>query len=115
MTSSPSAAWLSDLAAPLAAKFGNCLTLSRSGNAIRWGYGGQSAVLELGANGALQVTFLDAESTDLVSAGRAVAAYRTRSAYALDRPSSTRMIADLVDFFSGVREPKFAFVDAYLR
>jgi len=115
MSFSSSAAWLSTIAAPLSAKFGANLTLSRTGNTVCWGYGGQSAVIELAPDGKLLATFIDAESIDEVSACPAAAAYRVRSSYALNEASCSRMIADLAEFFSGVREPKFTFVDAYPR
>jgi hypothetical protein len=114
-SSSAPATWLSGIAAPLAAKFGSNLTVSRSGNMVCWGYDGQSAVLEMAADGMLRTTFIDSESIDAVSASPAVGAYRTGTAYALNRASCGRMVADLVDFFSGVREPKFTFFDAYPR
>lgn len=115
MNSSPSTAWLSGIAAPLAAKFGDDLTVSRSGNVVCWGYGGQSVVIELGPNGKMCATFIDAQGIDLVSSTPAAAAYRARPVYELTRASCTRMIADLADFFSGVREPRFTFIDAYSR
>jgi hypothetical protein len=115
MTSSPQAAWLSGVAAPLTAKFGSALTLSRTENTVCWDFEGQSAVVELTAAGTLRATFIDCESIDAVSATPAAAAYRGSSTYAVNASSCSRMIADMVDFFSGVREPKFTFVDAYSR
>jgi hypothetical protein len=114
-SSSASATWLSGIAAPLAAKFGSNITVSRSGNSVCWGYDGQSAVLEMTPQGFLRATFIDSEGIDVVSASPVAAAYRTGSVYALNRASCGRMVADLVDFFSGIREPKFQFVDAYAR
>jgi hypothetical protein len=115
MASSPSTVWLSGIAAPLAAKFGDDLTVSRSGNVVCWGYGGQSAVIELTPNGKMHATFIDTEAVDLVSSTPAAAAYRARPVYELTGASCSRMIADLADFFSGVREPRFTFIDAYPR
>lgn len=82
---------------------------------VCWGYDGQSAVLEMTADGLLRATFIDSERIDIVSASPAAAAYRTGSVYALNRASCGRMVTDLVDFFSGIREPKFQFVDAFPR
>jgi hypothetical protein len=115
MTSSPSAAWLSGIAAPLTERFGADLTLSRTGDMVCWDYDGKSAIVELTSAGTMRATFIDCESIDAVSRTPAAAAYRTSSTYALNRPSCSRMVADMVDFFSGVREPKFIFVDAYPR
>jgi hypothetical protein len=112
---SSAAAWLSDIAAPLVEKFGGNLTVSRTANAVCWGYGGLSAVIEIRGDASLLATFIDSEGVDEVSARPAVAAYRTLSTYALTEPGCSRMVADLVDFFSGVREPRFIFTDAYLR
>jgi hypothetical protein len=114
-SSSASATWLSGITAPLAAKFGNTITVSRSGNMVCWGYDGQSAVLEMTPHGFLRATFIDSAGIDAVSSSPAVAAYRTGSVYALNRAGCGRMVADLVEFFSGIREPKFRFVDAYAR
>jgi hypothetical protein len=117
MTSSlsTSAEWLSGIVAPLAAKFGGDLMVSRSGNMVCWDYGGQSAVIEMTPDGKMHATFIAAEGVDVVSASPAAAAYRTGSVYALNGSSCGRMVTDLVDFFSGVREPKFTFIDAYPR
>jgi hypothetical protein len=113
--SPPSSAWFSGIGAPLAAKFGGDVMVSRTGNMVCWGYDGQSAIVELTPNGSMHVTFVDSEQLDIVSGAPAAAAYHTGSSYALDRRSCTRMIADLVDFFSGIREPKFTFVDTHPR
>jgi hypothetical protein len=113
MMPSSSAAWLSGIAAPLSEKFGGALTVSRTGNVVAWGFDGQSGVVELTQNGTMRVTFVASEQIDAASGTPAAAAYRTGLCYRLDQPSCSRMIADLVDFFSGVREPKFTFVDAY--
>jgi hypothetical protein len=82
---------------------------------VCWQYAGQSVVIELRPGNVLEATFIDAQGVDAVSTRPAVAAYRSTTSYALTASSSERMAADLVDFFSGVREPKFVFTDAYLR
>jgi hypothetical protein len=115
MTSSPSASWLSGIAAPLTAKFGADLTVSRMGNMVCWGYDGQSAVIEMMSDGALRATFIDCERVDEVSASAAAAVYRARGTYTLDPAGCRRMSADLVEFFSGAREPRFSFVDVLPR
>jgi hypothetical protein len=114
-SASASASWLSGICGPLAEKFGSNVTVSRTGNMVCWGYDGQSAVIEMTDDGLLRATFIDSEAINVVSASPAAAAYRTGCTYALNRVSSGRMVADLVDFFSGVREPKFQFIDAYPR
>jgi len=114
-SSSASTTWLSGIVAPLSKKFGSDITVSRTGDMVCWGYDGQSAVLEMTSDGSLRATFIDSESTDMVSASPAAAAYRTGCTYTLTRAGCGRMVGDLVDFFSGVREPKFRFVDAYPR
>ncbi len=63
----------------------------------------------------MHATFIDSETIDAVSSSPVAAAYRGRSRYALNEASCARMVSDLVDFFSGVREPKFTFIDAYPR
>ena len=82
---------------------------------VCWGYDGQSAVIELASNGTMHATFIDLERIDVVSASPAAAVYRGAATYALNQSSCARLVADLVDFFSGMREPKFTFIDAYPR
>jgi cyanophycinase-like exopeptidase len=115
MHSSQTGSWLSALASPLVEKFGSDLTLSRTATTVYWGYGDQSAFIELLENGALLATFIDAPGVDAVSGAASAAVYRSHARYVLSASSCKRMIADLVDFFSGVREPRFTFVDAYPR
>ncbi len=107
--------WLAAVVEPLADKFGEGLTLCRDGNCVRWGFAGLSTVVELLTDGRMQATFVDREDIDAVSNRPAVAAYRTRASYALTAASCARMAADMADFFSGVREPKFEFFDAFPR
>ncbi len=112
---SSSADFFAGCVAPLVARFGDRLTLARRENVVCWRYDGQSAVVELHPNGRLTATFIGADGLDAVAARPAAAVYSTNVTYALDPASCRRMVADLYDFFSGVREPKFTFVDAYLR
>jgi hypothetical protein len=94
---------------------GDGLTLCRDGNSVRWGFAGQATVVELLPDGRMQATFVDREGIDAVSKRPAAAAYQSHASYALTAVSCTRMVADMVDFFSGVREPKFTFFDAFPR
>ncbi len=115
METSTSAAWLATCADPLTSRFGAGLTVSREGNSVRWGFAGLSAIVEMRTDGKLRATFVDREQLDAVSSRPAAAAYETRTLYALSAVSCSRMVADIVDFFSGVREPKFTFFGAYSR
>lgn len=115
MVSSFSSAWLSNVAEPLTSKFGGDLTVCRDGNAVRWGFAGQSALVEMLSDGQMHAIFIDRESVDSVSRRPAAAVYRARVSYALTEASCGRMVTDMVDFFSGMREPKFRFVDAHSR
>jgi hypothetical protein len=106
--------WMSDLATPLISKFGEGLTLCRDGTRVEWSYGGQSAVIELTAQGTLDATFVERPALDAVSSSLAAAVYRPRTVpYALTPAGCSRMVDDMVDFFSGVREPRFVFTSAY--
>lgn len=106
--------WMADLAAPLISKFAEGLTLSRDGERVEWSYGGQSAVIELTPQGTLNATFVAPPSFDAVSSSLAAAVYRPRTVpYALTPAGCSRMVDDMVDFFSGVREPRFVFAGAY--
>ncbi len=82
---------------------------------VCWGFDGQSATLELAADGTLRATYIDAQQIDAVSSKPVAAVYRSCSAYTLTEAGCHRMVADLADFFSGVREPAFTFVDTYAR
>jgi hypothetical protein len=107
-------AWLADLAAPLVSKFGEGLTLCRDGRRVEWSYGGQSAVIELTPQGTLEAMFVERPVVDAVSSNLAAAVYRPRHVpYSLTPAGCTRMVDDLVDFFSGVREPYFVFSNAH--
>jgi hypothetical protein len=108
-------AWLSKLAEPLTSKFGDGLTLCRDGDRVRWGFAGQSTIVELLPNGKMLATFVDREGIDAVSKRPAAGVYQTFASYALTPASCSRMVADMADFFSGVREPKFTFFDAFTR
>jgi hypothetical protein len=115
MESTFTAAWLSDVAEPLTAKFGCDLTLCRAGNRVRWGFAGQSALVEFLPDGSLTATFVDRVSIDHVTNEPAFAAYSVCGTYRLTTAGCSHMIADMVDFFSGVREPKFTFAGAVPR
>lgn len=113
MSRSTSAAWLSDAVEPLRSRFGGELTLRRDGDAVRWDYGGCSAVAELTADGRMHLRFIDRSAIDAVTNRPATAVYRSRESYALNSTSCSHAIGDIVDFFSGKREPAFTFIDAY--
>lgn len=115
MVSSFPTAWFSEFVEPLTSRFGGELTICRDGDSVRWGYFGQSAVVGMTVDGKLQATFIDRQSVDAVSRRPAVAVYESSGSYALTPASCGRMVADMVDFFSGVREPRFRFIDACSR
>jgi hypothetical protein len=105
---------LSAATAPLTQLFGDRLTLWREDNRVQWSCDGQAVLVELNADGELDATFVDAPTTDAVSGEPAVAVYRRRSgiAYRMTADGASRMVADMTEFFSGVREPRFTFVAA---
>jgi hypothetical protein len=100
--------------APLISKFGERLTLWRDGNRVQWSCDGQSAVIELQADGTLDATFLDRATIDEISGSYVLPVYRRHSgiAYRLSADGSSRMIEDMSAFFSGTRESLFDFVGA---
>jgi hypothetical protein len=63
--------------------------------------------------GTLEATFVERPGYDAVNATQARCVYRRASGtgYTLTHEGCSRMVADLTDFFSGMREPRFAFVD----
>ncbi len=100
---------------PLAAKFGDRLVLQRDGAVARWTFEQQSVVVELGPSGAIAATFVERPSIDFVSAQSVSSVYRSRaSAYPPTHVGCARMVSDMVAFFSGAREPRFIFSDAYV-
>jgi hypothetical protein len=104
----------SAVVAPLISKFGERLTLWRDGNRVQWSCDGQTAVVDLQADGTLDATFLDRISIDEVTGAHVLPVYRRKSgiAYRLTLDGSERMIADMTAFFSGEREARFAFAGA---
>lgn len=114
MESLESAYWFSDLTRPLAAKFGDGLTLCRDGKRVEWSYHGQSAVIEFSPQGTIDALFIEQPSVDAVSAAPTSAVYKPLGpGYSLTPAGCARMVSDMVDFFSGTREPRFVFSNAY--
>ena len=102
-----------DFLAPLTATFGDRLALHRDGNRVEWAFEGQSAIVELRPGATVDAHFVARPSTDTVTSKRAFAVYRAGSGgYPLSARGCTRLVTDIVDFFSGVREPRFCFVAA---
>ncbi len=104
--------WMTALAGTLGDRFGDRLALVRAGDAVGWNYGGATVTVALGADGAIVASFGDATATDAVAASDVRALYRPAagSTYALSREGCVRMVDDMAAFFSGDREPRFAFV-----
>lgn len=103
---------LADLTAPLFERFGAGLTLVREGDRVCWCYSGAAAIVESRCEGAVAATFVSSPIRDAVSATDVRAVYAPRSTYAMTERGVGRMVDDLTAFFSGVREPRFTFVDA---
>jgi len=93
--------------APLAA-FGERLALWHDGNAASWSLDGRTATVVARPDGSVQATFADRATSD-GGATAAVAVYRSHSVYTLGAIGCTRMVDDMIAFFDGVREPRFAF------
>ena len=111
MFNGPSAHAFAAATAPLISNFGDDLTLWRDGNIVHWSYDGQSIVVELQSDGSVAATFLDRPGVDAISGCEAVAAYR-RSCdrpYRLTVSGCATIVADMMAFFSGDREPLFSF------
>jgi hypothetical protein len=109
-----SATNLAAATAPLFSSFGDDLRLWRDGNVVHWSYDGQTVVVEQQSDGGARAMFVDAPATDEISQSQVSAIYR-RSAgrsYHLTEESCKAMVADIIAFFSGEREPFFTFVDA---
>jgi hypothetical protein len=105
--------WLAEAFAPLGTTFGERLRFSRDGTAARWSYDGHAAVVELGGADRIVARFVAPPAIDAISGQPSAPVYlRDERGYAMTRADCERMVADMVAFFSGTREPRFTFVDA---
>ncbi len=107
----PSAQAFAAATAPLISNFGEGLTLWRDGNVVHWSYEGQTVVVALQFDGTLEATFIDREATDVVNHAEANAVYAPSSGrpYHLTPSGCSKMVADMMAFFAGDREPAFTF------
>jgi hypothetical protein len=108
----PAAQAFAAATAPLISSFGEDLTLWRDGNVVHWSYEGQSIVVELQHDGTVGATFFDRPGIDEVSGTESAAVYRRigDGTYRLTPAGCSTMVADMMAFFSGDREPIFSFV-----
>ncbi|MGD1066914.1 MAG: hypothetical protein ABR975_08870 [Vulcanimicrobiaceae bacterium] len=102
-----------DVFAPLTS-FAHGLTLRREANVVQWTYAGQSAIITQRDNGTVSGTFVGQPAFEAVSGTVAAPAYLAfgGATYSTTREGCVRMVDDMVAFFSGIREPRFAFVSA---
>jgi hypothetical protein len=113
MDDSDSVRWLSDSMAPLSTTFGDRLSLVRERNCVQWSCDGHAAIVEFAEGEELRATFVSAPVLDEVTSLLVSAVYRPKPlSYRLTREGSARMVADMMAFFLGVREPRFTFVNA---
>jgi hypothetical protein len=104
--------WLAETFAPLGT-FGERLRFSRVGTAARWSYEGHAAIVELAGADRIVARFVGPPAIDAISGQPAAPVYlRYEHGYAVTRAGCERMVADMVAFFSGTREPRFTFVAA---
>jgi hypothetical protein len=105
--------WLVEALAPLESAFGEQLHFSRDGAAALWSYEGHAAVVELDAGERIVARFVGPPEIDAVSGRPAAPVYVCGDrGYALTPAGCERMVADMMAFFSGTREPRFTFVAA---
>jgi hypothetical protein len=95
--------------APLISSFGDGLTLWRDGDIVHWAYDEQTIVVTLQYDGTLDATFVDRPRAD--AHGDAVQAMYRRGSlpYRLTPSGAKSIVADMMAFFSGSREPQFNF------
>lgn len=104
---------LADAFAPLVTTFGERLSFSREGRQAQWSCDGHVVIVELGATDWVAAHFIAPPATDVVSGRPSAAVYAPgRHGYALTNAGCERMVADMIAFFSGTREPRFTFVAA---
>jgi hypothetical protein len=97
----------------LSSTFGAQLRFTRTGSVARWTFNGHLAEVELESGDRVVARFVAPSTNDAVSGRRAAAVYaRDERGYALTPAGSERMVADIIAFFSGSREPAFRFVAA---
>jgi hypothetical protein len=103
---------LADAMASLAEKFGDDLTLWRDGGFACWRYDSQAVIVGAADDGKIEARFVDRPAVDEVSGSMAAAVYQRigAGAYPLTPDGGGRMAADMTAFFTGAREPQFAFV-----
>jgi hypothetical protein len=105
--------WLAEAFAPLGTTFGERLRFSRDGTAALWTCDGHSAIVELGGADRIVARFVAPPVPDAISGQPSAPVYvRDERGYAMTRADCERMVADMVAFFSGTREPRFTFVAA---
>ena len=102
-----------EVAGTLHTTFGDRLTFHREGHAVRWSFEGQSAIVEFADARHVAARFLDRPAPDCAAEDWTRAVYEPHGkTYSLDSRGCTRMASDLVDFFRGIREPRFRFTGA---
>jgi len=105
--------WLADVLAPLGSTFGDSLRFSRDGSLARWSYDDHAAIVELGRADRIVARFVAPPAIDAISGQFSAPVYLgEEGGYPLTRAGCERMVADMVEFFSGVREPRFRFIAA---
>jgi hypothetical protein len=102
--------WLGEVFAPLGSTFGERLRFTRDGSVARWSYEGHAAIVEMGREDRIVARFVAPPAVDAVSGKLAAPVYAREDGYALTRTGCEHMVADMVAFFSGTREPRFTFV-----
>jgi hypothetical protein len=96
---------------PLVTAFGDRLRVWRDEDRVEWSLDGHVVAVEVDPAGRVAAQFIAPESTELVSGRPSSAVYaRDRSGYPLTDAGCSRMVDDMIAFFSGAREPHFTFV-----
>ena len=99
-----------DAFASLQAALGDRLTVDRRGERARWSYDGHSALIDLRTGTSAEALFVAPPVLEEVTQRPMRAAYRAGVAsYALTPGGAERLAADMLDFFTGRREPHFRF------
>jgi hypothetical protein len=108
----PSRAFV-DALGPLVSTFGERLGFSREGRQAQWSFDGHVVIVELAATDRIAAHFIAPAGTDIVSGRPSAAVYAPdRRGYAMTNADCERMVADMIAFFSGTREPRFTFIAA---
>jgi len=105
--------WLVEALGPLDHALGDRLCFSREGSSACWSYDGHAALVELSGIDRIAARFVAPATIDAFSGAAMTPEYLSdERGYPVTASGCERLVADMLAFFSGTREPAFTFVGA---